>query len=89
MALTADEIDRYDQHLGTAAEVAVAEGHEQLAALLVDCHVIDVTYMDALMSLTSDEVWAGVRFCLEAPAHVVARFTDELIGDKNILATGV
>lgn len=85
MPLSTAEYDRYDQHLGTAAEAALAGGNEQLAALLADCHVTDVTYIDSLMSLASDEVWAGVRVHLEAPAHVVTRLTGELIGEFQML----
>ena len=78
MSLTQADDDRYDQHLGTAAEAALAKGNEQLAAPLADCHITEVTYMDALMSLSSEEVWAGVRVCLEAPSLLAARFSDEL-----------
>jgi hypothetical protein len=45
MPLSPDEYERYDQHLGTAAEAALARGNVQLAALLADCHVVDVTYI--------------------------------------------
>lgn len=85
MEFTPDDVERYDQHLGTAAEAAFAGGNEQLAALLADCRVVDVTYMDSLMSLTSDETWAGVRFLLEAPAHVAVRFSIELVGELQSL----
>jgi len=85
MPLSPDEYERYDQHLGTAAEAALARGNIQLAALLADCHVVDVTYMDSLMSLTSDEIWTGVRLYLEAPAHIVFRLTGELIIELQML----
>jgi hypothetical protein len=80
MMLNPDDEDRYDGHLGTAAETALATGNEQLAALLADCRIIDVTYLDTMMSLTSDEVWAGVRVSLEVPAYLAPRFSDELVG---------
>lgn len=81
MTLDSDADARYDQHLGTAAETALADGNEQLAVLLADCHIIDVTYLDSLMSLTSDEMSTGVRVYLEAPGFILARFSDELIGE--------
>jgi len=85
MTLTPADDARYDQHLGTAAEAAFADGNEQLAALLADCRITDVTYLDTLMSLSSDEIWAGVRVSLEAPAYLVTRFSGELIGELQAL----
>ena len=43
MSLTQADDDRYDQHLGTAAEAALANGNEQLAALLADCPITERT----------------------------------------------
>lgn len=85
MPLTPADDARYDQHLGTAAEAALAGGNQQLAALLADCRITDVTYMDTLMSLASDDMSTGVRVSLEAPAYLAARFSDELAGELQSL----
>ena len=81
MNLSPEEDERYDRHLGTAAETAFACGNEQLAALLADCHIVNVTYMDTLISLSSDEMSTGVRVFLEAPVHVTTRLSRELISE--------
>jgi hypothetical protein len=81
MALDTDDEARYDQHLGTAAEAAFVEGNQQLATLLVECRITDVTYVDALFALVGDEMSSGVRVYLEAPGYLLTRFSDELIGE--------
>ena len=74
-----ESLQEYDRHLGAAASSALAGGETQLAALLADCAVQDVAYLDTAFALDSQQGWEAVAMTLSASAVVAERFSEDLV----------